>query len=143
MIIFLGFQILNLDLREVISADALAIRTKAKFWKLNPVASECSFSPVRPILLNFFQHKIFVSKNSQPVGRGWKSTNRLIFESKSFIYFKILTIFSFASKYSSGFGLFIAISVALSTFGAANGSCLTGSRLTFAAARTRVKTINT
>jgi len=42
---------------------------------------------------------------------------------------------SFASKYSSGFGLFIAISVALSTFGAANGSCLTGSRLTFAAAR--------
>lgn len=42
---------------------------------------------------------------------------------------------AYTSKYSSGFALFMAISVALSTFGAANGSCLTGSRLTLAAAR--------
>ena len=44
---------------------------------------------------------------------------------------------SFASQYSSEFALFMAVSVALSTFGAANGSCLTGSRLTLAAARKR------
>ena len=42
---------------------------------------------------------------------------------------------SFGAKYSSAFGLFMAIIVAISSFGAANGSCLTGGRLTLAAAR--------
>jgi len=42
---------------------------------------------------------------------------------------------TFGGTYGTGFAIFCAVSVAISTFGAANGSCLTGGRLTQAAAR--------
>ena len=44
---------------------------------------------------------------------------------------------TFGGVYSTAFALFMAVTVAMSTLGAANGSCSTSGRLTLAAARNK------